>query len=57
MTGIDFRRSAERSEVYDGSVRIVPLNRAFRLSLRDYSRNVADHLPVVARFDITEDDD
>ena len=52
--GISFDHT---NEYIEGSLRIFPLNRTFRMSLEDYSEDVADHLPLVARFDITEDDD
>jgi endonuclease/exonuclease/phosphatase family metal-dependent hydrolase len=44
-------------EYIEGTLRIFPMNRAFRLSLSDYERRVSDHLPVVGRFQIVEDDD
>ena len=50
--------SAENTDEYiDGSLRIFPLHRTYRLSLKDYGDNVADHLPLVARFVVTVDDD
>ena len=50
--------SADDTDEYiDGSLRIFPLHRTYRLSLKDYAGNVADHLPLVARFVITVDDD
>lgn len=49
---------AHTNEYIDGSLRIFPLNRAMRMFLSDFKRNVSDHLPLVARFDIaTADDD
>ena len=44
-------------EYIDGSVRIVAIDRALRLDCDQYRGNVSDHLPVVARFRITADDD
>ena len=53
-----FAISAGRTEEYlDGSLRIFPLQKTMRLNLRDFSEDVADHLPLVARFDIIAEDD
>lgn len=45
------------NEYIDGSLRIFPLFRALRLTAAGYVSRVSDHLPLVARFDIVEDDD
>ena len=45
------------NEYIDGTLRIVPLDRAMRMSLREFGRDVSDHLPLVARFDIAAEDD
>jgi len=53
-----FAISSEHTDEYiDGSLRIFPLHRAFRTSLADYREFVSDHLPLVARFVVTVDDD
>ncbi|MEE9131260.1 MAG: hypothetical protein V3T84_14665 [Phycisphaerales bacterium] len=45
------------SEYVSGSLRIFPMNRALGMSLIAYVCEVSDHLPLVARFRITFDDD
>ncbi len=50
--------SAEHTQEYiDGSLRIFPLHRAMRYTLKGYSLQVSDHLPLIARFDIADEDD
>jgi endonuclease/exonuclease/phosphatase family metal-dependent hydrolase len=44
-------------EYIEGSLRIFPLHRTMRKDLRMFSRDVSDHLPLVARFDIAVADD
>lgn len=44
-------------EYVEGSLRIFPLNRTYGLTLLDFRNDVSDHLPVLARFRITQDDD
>lgn len=44
-------------EYIAGSLRVFPIHRALGLSLLDYRNQVSDHLPIVARFRITADDD
>jgi endonuclease/exonuclease/phosphatase family metal-dependent hydrolase len=44
-------------EYIAGTLRVFPMNRALGLSLLEYRQQVSDHLPVVARFRIVEDDD
>jgi endonuclease/exonuclease/phosphatase family metal-dependent hydrolase len=45
------------TEYIGGSFRVHPLHRHFRRTLSWYGQNVSDHLPLVARFDITQDRD
>lgn len=45
------------NEYLDASIRVFPLHKTMRLSLRDYSNRVADHLPLVAKFDVVIADD
>ena len=45
------------TEYVHGSLRIFPLDRALQLNCVAYTRDVSDHLPVIARFRITRDDD
>ncbi len=45
------------SEYIGGSLRVFPIHRAFDMTLLEYRNQVSDHLPVIARFRITEDDD
>ncbi len=45
------------SEYIAGSLRIFPLHQAFGLSLLAYRNQVSDHLPLIAKFRITQDDD
>ena len=49
--------SVGTTEYVQGSLRIFPMHRAFGMTLVQYSNEVSDHLPVVARFRIGEDDD
>jgi endonuclease/exonuclease/phosphatase family metal-dependent hydrolase len=44
-------------EYVRGSLRVFPLHRALGMSLAQYANQVSDHLPLVARFRITADDD
>lgn len=49
--------NAHTDEYIEGSLRIFPLHRTLRKDLRMFSRDVSDHLPLVARFDIATSDD
>lgn len=44
-------------EYIEGSLAILPLQRILGISLADYESDYSDHLPLVARFRITVDDD
>jgi endonuclease/exonuclease/phosphatase family metal-dependent hydrolase len=44
-------------EYVAGSLRIFPMHRALGLTLQQYRNQVSDHLPVIATFRITGDDD
>ena len=44
-------------EYIEGSLAILPMHRILGISLADYESDFSDHLPVVARFRITADDD
>lgn len=53
-----FAISSGRTEEYlDGSLRIFPLHKTMRRNLRDFSNEVSDHLPLVAKFDVASSDD
>ena len=45
------------SEYIRGSLRIFPMHRALGKTLLGYRAEVSDHLPVIARFRVSEDDD
>jgi hypothetical protein len=45
------------AEYIPGSLRVAPIYRAMKMSLAKYRRDVSDHLPVVATFTVTRDDD
>jgi len=44
-------------EYEPGSAEIIPLFGKMEMTLAEYSRGVSDHLPLVARFDLSQDDD
>ncbi len=53
-----FAISAGRTREYlPGSLEVFPLHRAMNMSIERYRVDVSDHLPFVARFKITRDDD
>ena len=45
------------SEYIADSLQVLPLHQILGLTLTEYSDQVSDHLPLEARFRITEDDD
>jgi endonuclease/exonuclease/phosphatase family metal-dependent hydrolase len=49
--------AAHTGEYLAGSLQVVPLHEELGLSLLEYREQVSDHLPVIARFVIVEDDD
>jgi hypothetical protein len=57
LDGFAISREHTGREYIEASLRIFPMNRAMKYSLGDYEHRVSDHLPLVARFRVTEDDD
>jgi len=57
MTGGFAYTAADAVEYKDGSAGVVPLHQVMDMSLADFRQNVSDHLPMVALFDTSTDND
>jgi hypothetical protein len=57
LSGFNAITKNRTAESIPGSLRVVPIYRAMKMSLAKYRRDVSDRLPVIATFTVARDDD